>query len=398
MAAASTTEHAPWVIVAGGVHRAGGTDKANFALVEHLLRRNIPVHVVTHRIDEVLIGRRGLQTELVPVPGRSWFLGEKLLSITGRRLARMIVKHYPQARVVVNGGNCLWGDINWVHWVHRIDHRRAPLMTSAPLIHRLKHDVALRSGKRREARAFRQAKLIITNSELTRRHVLESSGIDGGMVQSVRLGSESDWSPAQTAEKSSARHRWMRQPTRPLVVFAGAIGYDNRKGLDILLKAWHELCLLPEWDAELAIAGDGRALDRWRAFVSQSGGNERVSFLGFTTQISDLLAAADLLVSPVRYESFGLNVQEALCRGVPAIVSAGAGVSEIYPGYLRNLLLPDPENVSDLVRLMLMWRANADVWTQRVVEFSAELRRYTWQDMADRFYRLALQTARPLMV
>jgi len=178
-----------------------------------------------------------------------------------------------------------------------------------------------------------------------------------------------------------------------MVLFIGAIGYDNNKGLDTILQAWCELSRQPDWDADLFVIGSGRALPKWQSLVSESPVTNSVRFLGFTSQISNILAAADLLVSPVRYESFGLNVQEALCRGVPAIVSAAAGVAEIYPSYLRDLLLPDPENVSDLVRRMLMWRATADFWRRRVVEFSAELRRYTWQDMADRFYQLALQTA-----
>ena len=120
---------------------------------------------------------------------------------------------------------------------------------------------------------------------------------------------------------------------------------------------------------------------------------DRVRFLGFSDQIPDLLAAADLLVSPVRYESYGLNVQEALCRGVPAIVSAGAGVAERYPSQLRDLLLRDPEDVNDLINRMFMWRSRMDHWTQRVSEFSNELRAYSWRNMAERFYGFATGAA-----
>src|SRR5207244_3761973 len=100
-------------------------------------------------------------------------------------------------------------------------------------------------------------------------------------------------------------------------------------------------------------------------------------------------AAADLLVSPVRYESYGLNVQEALCRGVPAIVSANAGIAERYPSCLRDLLLPDPEDADDLVFRMLMWRSGSDYWRNRVMEFAKELRIYCWPQMAERLYSLA---------
>jgi len=354
-----TDKNAPWVIVAGGVNRLGGTDKANFALVEYLLKRDVLVHVVTHRIDEGLLRYPTIRVQLVPVPGGSWFAGEKLLSFRGRRVARAITAKCPGTRVVVNGGNCVWDDINWVHRVH---HAWAPETIDAPFIHRLKHRMAVAAAKRREVQSLSVARLIVANSELTRRHLIEFIGVEPNAVQVVHLGSESEWAPAGSTERTSARERLRQTPHRPIVIFIGAIGYDHNKGLDTLLRAWRDLCCHTQWDADLIIAGDGRALPQFRARVAQSDFRDRVRFLGFTDRIPELLAAADLLVSPVRYESYGLNVQEALCRGVPAIVSAGAGVAERYPSNLRDLLLPDPENVDDLVYRRLIWRSSVDNW------------------------------------
>ena len=384
-----TSESAPWVVIAGGVHCLGGTDKANFALVEYLLERDIPVEVVAHEIDRGLLRHPNIRAHLVPVPGGSRFAGEILLSLLGRRVAHRTTRKDPNSRVIVNGGNCPWGDINWVHRVH---HAWAPEIINAPWVHRLKHHMAVASAKRRELQSLRAARLIIANSELTRRHLVELLGLDPKGIETVRLGSDPDCAPSSNAERLAARSQ-LRQPAhRPMVVFIGAIGYDNNKGLDTLLRAWRDLCCNPQWDADLVIAGDGRALPQWKAMVARSGFHDRVRFLGFTDRIHELLAAADLLVSPVRYESYGLNVQEALCRGVPAIVSVGAGVAERYPSNLRDLLLPDPENVDDLVYRMLIWRSSVDNWRERVAEFSKELRTYSWQDMAERFYRLAIHT------
>jgi len=213
-------------------------------------------------------------------------------------------------------------------------------------------------------------------------------GIDPGIVETVYLGAESDWVPPLPSGRLASRARF-EQHGRPIVVFIGAIGYDNNKGMDTLLNAWGQLCQNRDWDADLLIAGDGRALRGWQAMVDKSDFRHRVRFLGFTEEVRELLAAADLLVSPVRYESYGLNVQEALCRGVPAIVSANAGIAERYPSRLRDLLLPNPEDAGDLVNRLLMWRSAIDYWRDRVIEFSKELRVYNWQKMAERFYWLA---------
>src|SRR5207247_11422723 len=78
---------APWVIVAAGVQRLGGTDKANFALVEYLLQRHVPVHVVTHEIDERLIEDPAIRVELVSLPAASRFLPVKLLPYRGSQFA-----------------------------------------------------------------------------------------------------------------------------------------------------------------------------------------------------------------------------------------------------------------------------------------------------------------------
>jgi glycosyltransferase involved in cell wall biosynthesis len=178
-------------------------------------------------------------------------------------------------------------------------------------------------------------------------------------------------------------------PGRPLVAFVGALGYDARKGFDILWRAWLDLCRMKEWDACLVVAGGGRALAEWRRTAAKSGLCGRVKFLGFTPKVFDVLAASDLLVSPARYESYGLNVQEALCCGVPAIVSANAGVAERYSSSLSPLLLPDPEDARDLAARMLCWRQNMAGWRTRLEPTMQMLRSYGWNDMARCIVNLA---------
>jgi len=131
----------------------------------------------------------------------------------------------------------------------------------------------------------------------------------------------------------------------------------------------------------------------WKDVVARSGLDGRVRMLGFTTRIPDLLAAADLLVSPVRYESYGLNVQEAICCGVPAMVSASAGVAERYPAELDDLLIPDPEDANDLGQRLLRWRADMVGVSRRLRPLEQKLRSYTWRDMAERIVGIVDESA-----
>src|SRR5262245_54863917 len=197
-----TGKKAPWVVIAGGLHRRGGTDKANFALVEFLLEQDIPIEAVAHEIDPSLLSSPNLSAHVVPVPAGSRFAGEMLLSFVGRHVAGITTRNYPDARVIVNGGNCIWGDINWVHRVH---HAWTPETVNAPWIHRFKHRVATASAKRREVQSLCAARVIVANSELTRRQLVELFGIGPNKIQTVRLGNDPDLVPSSNAERITAR-------------------------------------------------------------------------------------------------------------------------------------------------------------------------------------------------
>ena len=56
----------------------------------------------------------------------------------------------------------------------------------------------------------------------------------------------------------------------------------------------------------------------------------------------------------------GLGVHEALCRGLPALVSRTAGVAERYPAGLNGLLIPDPDSAADLADRLRDWRAGLE--------------------------------------
>ena len=77
-------------------------------------------------------------------------------------------------------------------------------------------------------------------------------------------------------------------------------------------------------------------------------------------------------------------MQEAVCRGLPVVVSSAAGVSELYPPELSDLVLPDPEDVGGLVDRLRAWRRDLEAWPERVAQVAATFRAYTWDYMARR--------------
>src|SRR5580700_940399 len=368
----------PWVIVAAGIHQKGGMDKANLALADYLLEREIPVHLVTHSVEAPIEKHPLAKVHLVARPGQSFFLGEFALAARGKKVARQVIRKHPAAQVVVNGGNCVWPGVNWAHYVHRA--RAAP--KRGPLAYRVKDAIAANHARRTEKAAFERARLIISNSKRTTHELVKYFRVDPGRVHTVYLGSDPAWGPISAEERAASRRILEISESRSLAVFVGGLGYDDRKGFDVLFQAWERLCARPDWDVDLMVAGSGPAAPAWQAKVKQAGLEHRIRLLGFTDQVKSVIAAADVLISPVRYESYGLNVQEAICRGIPAMVSASAGVAERYESDCAPMLIPDPEDANDLVQRLLAWRPKKDEWKSRFQPFGDRLRSRSWRDTA----------------
>jgi glycosyltransferase involved in cell wall biosynthesis len=368
---------APWLIVAGGFHSRGGMDKANAALASYLLGRGHTVHLVAHEIDNALTSHPHAVTHLVERPRGSVLLGESRLARVAARLLGRLRQRDPRTRVVANGGNFISTDINWVHAVH---HAWPPVDAGAPAWFRAKNRLWHARARRRERRAISQARLVIANSERTRRDLVELAGVEAARVRVVYLAGGAG--PVSPGERAEAR-RWLGvDDSRPLVAFVGALGHDHNKGFDTLWRCWQSLGERTRWDAELVVAGGGRGLELWRGRTASAGLSGRIRFLGFSDRLDEVLAACDLLVSPVRYEAYGLNVHEAVSRGVPALVSRRAGVAERFPADLSEMLLHDPEDADALAARLLLWRNSIQSWKERFEPFADSLRRRTWADVA----------------
>ncbi len=364
-----------WVIACGGFHSEGGMDRANAAVAVHLADRGARVHLVSHRVDGPLRDHPRVAIARVPRYGGLYFTSDLALDRRARQVAGDLRRSGSRVLVIANGGNCAIGDVNWVHSVH---HAWPCRDEGAPAWFRLKNRAYKAWSRRREHRSIRAAQVVIANSERTRGDLVSRLGIGEDAVHTVYLGSSPAWVPPDPAARERARRAWCRDPALPLVVFIGALGYDVNKGIDRLLPAIRQLCE-GGWRGEVVIAGGG-ATSPWERLAE--GTACPVRFTGHTASAGELLDAADLLVSPVRYEAYGLAIHEAVCRGVPVIVSGTAGVTERLDPDLAGLFLRNPEDVEELVARLRAWAADREGWRERTLRAGGELRAFSEHDMA----------------
>src|ERR1700674_1246685 len=162
-----------WVLVAGDFHRAGGMDRANAEFAEYLCAAGTTVHLVSFRVDADLAAHPNVHFHRATRMAGSHFLAQHRLDRLGRAVAADVLAHAPGARVLVNGANCEWSDINWVHFVRREWLTSPP---GAPLGFRLKHGVEGWLNSRKEHRVFKGARILIANSERTRTDLIRDVG------------------------------------------------------------------------------------------------------------------------------------------------------------------------------------------------------------------------------
>lgn len=358
-------------------------DRANYALAAYAADCGAETHLVAHRVDPALSSRPNVNFHRVPKLLGSYVAAGPLLDRAGRRCASQVTAR--AGRVLVNGGNCRWGDINWVHYVHAAFESPA----SGSFARRIRMKATHAMFVAQEKAALSRARVIFTNSNRTRRDVIEKIGIRSDNVHTVYYGTDpGEFRQPAEGERAGLRAELGLPSDRCLAVFIGALG-DQRKGFATLFDAWKILCADPAWDADLVVVGKGSELPLWIARSAQAGIEPRIRFLGFRTDVPAILRACDVMAAPARYEAYGLAVQEALCSGLPALTAADAGVAERYPNGLADLLLVDPRDDRELAARLRRWRANRPYFASEVQRLSREISMHTWDRMAQQLLEIA---------
>ncbi|MBL4664057.1 MAG: N-acetyl-alpha-D-glucosaminyl L-malate synthase BshA [Flavobacteriaceae bacterium] len=96
-----------------------------------------------------------------------------------------------------------------------------------------------------------------------------------------------------------------------------------------------------EMPAKLLLVGDGPEKKKAKELCRHKGIEEKVLFLGNSSEIDKILCFSDLFLLPSEKESFGLAALEAMASGVPVISSNTGGLPEVnehgISGYLSNV-------------------------------------------------------------
>jgi phosphatidyl-myo-inositol dimannoside synthase len=211
------------------------------------------------------------------------------------------------------------------------------------------------------ARVLRGARLVVSAGsypaaealrvapDLTASLVEIPPGVDAGAIV-----------PLKAAERRAARARLGLPPQGPLLSSVSRL--VPRKGMDVLIEAANRLA--PSYpDLAVAIAGDGRELDRLRRLARQSPVTVEVLGRVSPEDRAALLGASDVFVMACRnrwlgleQEGFGIVFLEAAAAGVPQVAGDSGGASEAVLHGETGLVVGDPGDpgaVAEALRSLL---------------------------------------------
>jgi UDP-glucose:(heptosyl)LPS alpha-1,3-glucosyltransferase len=117
-------------------------------------------------------------------------------------------------------------------------------------------------------------------------------------------------------------------------------GQPKVKGLDRTLAAMDEF---PE--ARLIVAGLDPDTRRARSFLKlakKANQLEKIKLLGFRDDIPELMAAADILIHPARYDTTGGVIVESIINGLPVVTTPECGYASHVTASNAGLVIPSP--------------------------------------------------------
>ena len=196
-----------------------------------------------------------------------------------------------------------------------------------------------------ESRVAREADAIVVSTHSEKEDLFRLYGVQDSRMQVIPPGVDIDL--FYPVDKARARESLGLSGKR-VVLSVGRI--EPLKGLDIVIGA---MALLEDpRDARLVIVGGSpgrdREFERLKSVAAGLGIEGMVTFTGAVDQreLPRYYSAADVLVLPSYYESFGLVALEAMACGTPVIASRVGGpkafVKAGETGYLVPWHCPEP--------------------------------------------------------
>ncbi len=201
-----------------------------------------------------------------------------------------------------------------------------------------------------DRRLARWTDRVVGNSQAVVDFYRDQAGIPAGTLEVISSSIGPEEPPP--IDRAAVRAELNTSADARVALFAGRLA--PQKAVPDLIRA---LDLLQHVRPDLVtwIAGDGPDREPLEDLVRAFALGRRVRFLGHRDDVPRLLAAADLLVLPSRYEGLPNVVLEAMRFARPVVATAAPGTTELVVAGQTGLLVPigHPPSLAQAIRTVV---------------------------------------------
>jgi glycosyltransferase involved in cell wall biosynthesis len=203
--------------------------------------------------------------------------------------------------------------------------------------------------------AVHSAKLVLTDSECSKRDIVELLHVPPEKVLVTYLGCNRDLYNEQSVEEEQAALRKRFSFNRRYILHHGT--FQPRKNLLRLVRAYDRLISSGRAaDYDLVLAGNyGWNCEDVLQACREVKGPGRVVLTGFLAEkeLAALVKGAYLSVVPSAYEGFCFPMVESMACGIPTVVADNSCLPEISGGVLHYFNAESVEQIADAIRVGL---------------------------------------------
>lgn len=377
------------------LHRTGGTERGTAELVTRLARDH-EVCLFAHQWEPDGVPLCFHKVPVLPWPGLARFLSFYLAASRAVDLASR--EHGGYSAVYSPGPNCRQVQVStaWFCQARQLElfragkHRPPPvtLVDWLKLANRWSYAWCVTKVERAFYR-LPQLRRVMAVSDLLARDLQRYYGVPLENVHVAHSGVNSEvFTPERRAMlREQARRELGVAPNQFVYFFIG----NNWliKGL------YHVIQTMPQVpDVHLMVVGLGAERpESWQAFARELGVEHRITYLPRRPDVIYYYAAADALLAPSVYDTFGLMPLEAAACGVPSVITRSMGVAEVLTSE-EAIILESGEDVPALAQAMRLLQEDPASRERLSRAGIARARRYSWDGMCDATIEILLRTAR----
>lgn len=188
---------------------------------------------------------------------------------------------------------------------------------------------------------------IIANSEHIKKVLVGRGLVSNEKISLIYNGIEIDSSPKVLNDKIRIN---LNIATGKKVV--GVIArMVPAKGVDLFIEVAKKISQVKE-DFVFIIVGDGPMKSDYEKLAGHKSVHSDIRFLGWRTDVKDILSILDIYMFTSRWESFGISLVEAMAAGVPITGFDIPGANEILVND-ETAILVRPYNTDELTKKVL---------------------------------------------